>query len=132
MSRGGRAPKLIGAQTVKAMKAGAVIIDVSIDQGGVADTSRPTSHSKPTFVVDGVIHYAVPNMPGAVPRTSTFALNNATLPYVLALADRGLAAMAEDRGLLEGLNVHAGRVTYRAVADALGLPHVPAKEALKV
>jgi alanine dehydrogenase len=113
------------------MKPGAVIVDVSIDQGGVAETSRPTSHSWPTFVVDGVIHYAVPNMPGAVARTSTFALNNATLPYVLALADKGLAALAEDRGLLEGLNVHAGRVTYRAVADALGLPYVPAEQALR-
>jgi alanine dehydrogenase len=131
MSRGGRAPKLVSAETVKAMKPGAVITDVSIDQGGVAETSRPTSHSKPTFVLDGVIHYAVPNMPGAVARTSTFALNNATLPHVLALADKGLVALAENRGLLEGLNVHAGRVTYRAVADALGLPYVPAEEALR-
>ena len=131
MSRGGRAPKLISAATVKAMKPGAVIVDVSIDQGGVAETSRPTSHSHPTYVVDGVIHYCVPNIPGAVARTSTFALNNATLPYVLALADQGLLALAEDRGLREGLNVHAGRVTYRAVADALGLPYTPAEEALK-
>jgi len=131
MSRGGRAPKLISAATVKAMKTGAVIVDVSIDQGGVAETSRPTSHSKPTFVVDGVIHYCVPNIPGAVARTSTFALNNATLPYVLALADKGLRALADDRGLREGLNVHAGRVTYRAVADALGLPYTPAEQALK-
>jgi alanine dehydrogenase len=131
MSRGGRAPKLVSAETVKAMKAGAAIIDISIDQGGVAETSRPTSHSKPTFVVDDVIHYAVPNMPGAVARTSTFALNNATLPYVLALADKGLAAMAEDRGLLAGLNVHDGRLTYRAVADALELPYVAGEEALR-
>ena len=130
MARGGRAPKLVSAETVKAMPQGAVIVDVSIDQGGVAETSRPTSHSQPTFVVDGVIHYCVQNMPGAVARTSTFALNSATLPYVLALADKGLSALKDDPGLCNGLNVCAGRVTYRAVAEALKLPFTPAAEAL--
>jgi alanine dehydrogenase len=130
MSRGGRAPKLMSAATVKAMQPGAVIVDVSIDQGGVAETSRPTSHSQPTFVVDGVIHYCVPNMPGAVARTSTFALNNATLPYVLALAGKGVGALKDDPGLCSGLNVHAGRVTYRAVAEALKLPFTAAAEAI--
>ena len=131
MSRGGRAPKLITKATVKAMKPGSVIVDVSIDQGGVAETSRPTSHSEPTYVVDGVIHYCVPNIPGAVARTSTFALNNATQPYVLALADKGLRALSDDPGLCNGLNVHAGRLTYRAVAEALQLPYTPAEDALK-
>ena len=131
MSRGGRAPKLITKATVKAMKPGSVIVDVSIDQGGVAETSRPTSHSEPAYVVDGVIHYCVPNIPGAVARTSTFALNNATQPYVLALADKGLRALADDPGLRDGLNVHGGRITYRAVAEALKLPYTPAEEALR-
>ena len=113
------------------MKPGSVIVDVSIDQGGNAETSRPTTHSEPTFVVDGVVHYCVTNMPGAVPRTSTFALNNATRPFVLALADKGLRALAEDAGLRNGFNVHAGRLTYRAVAEALKIPYMPAEEALR-
>jgi alanine dehydrogenase len=129
---GAPAPKLITAETVKAMKAGAVIVDVSIDQGGCAATSRPTTHSHPTFVVDDVVHYCVANMPGAVARTSTFALNNVTLPFVLALAEKGWRrALAEDPHLRAGLNVHAGRITYRAVADALALPYTPAEEALR-
>jgi alanine dehydrogenase len=103
------------------MKRGAVIVDVAIDQGGCFETSHPTTHQEPTFVVDDIIHYCVANMPGAVPRTSTFALNNATLPYVLALADHGAAqALANDSGLAAGLNVHAGDVTCEAVAAALG------------
>jgi alanine dehydrogenase len=128
---GGSAPKLISRDAVKQMKPGAVIVDVAIDQGGCAETSRPTSHSHPTFVVDDVVHYCVANMPGAVPRTSTLALNRATRPFVLRLADQGIAAMIEDEGLREGLNVHEGQVTCKAVADALGIPYVPALEALR-
>jgi alanine dehydrogenase len=127
---GAAAPKLITAETVKAMKPGAVIVDVSIDQGGSAETSRPTTHSHPTYLVDEVVHYCVTNMPGAVARTSTFALNNVTLPFVLALADKGLGALAEDVHLRAGLNVSNGKVTHRAVADALALPYVPADKAL--
>jgi alanine dehydrogenase len=122
---GAAAPKLISAATVKAMKRGAVIVDVAIDQGGNAETSRPTTHSAPTFTVDGVVHYCVANMPGAVPRTSTFALTNATRPFVLALADKGLRALADDEHLRNGLNVQDGRITHRAVADALKLPYAP-------
>jgi alanine dehydrogenase len=103
------------------MKQGAVLVDVSIDQGGCFETSRPTTHADPTYVVDGIVHYCVANMPGGVPRTSTFALNNATLPYVLELADHGWkAALARNPHLRAGLNVCAGQVTHRAVAEALG------------
>jgi alanine dehydrogenase len=121
---GAPAPKLISAATVKTMKKGSVIVDVSIDQGGNAETSRPTSHSDPTYMVDGVIHYCVTNMPGAVPRTSTFALNNATRPFVLGLADKGARkALADDPHLRNGLNVDDGRIACRAVAEAFGLPY---------
>jgi len=130
---GAAAPKLISAQTVKAMKTGSVIVDVSIDQGGCAETSRPTTHSHPTFVVDGVIHYCVTNMPGAVARTSTFALSNVTVPFVLALADKGVRrAMADDPHLRHGLNVHDGHVTHRAVAGALKLRYVAPEEILRI
>ena len=130
---GAAAPKLISAETVKAMKPGSVIVDVAIDQGGCAETSRPTTHSNPTYVVDEVVHYCVTNMPGAVARTSTFALNNMTLPFVLALANRGYrAALARDPHLRAGLNVYEGVITYRAVADALKLPYVPAEQALRM
>lgn len=123
---GAVAPKLISAATVKAMKPGSVIVDVSIDQGGNAETSRPTTHSRPTFVIDGVVHYCVVNMPGAVPRTSTFALNNATRSFILALADNGVRdALNADEHLRNGLNVHDGAVTCRAVAEAYGLPYAP-------
>jgi alanine dehydrogenase len=129
---GAAAPKLISRRTVKAMKPGSVIVDVSIDQGGCAETSRPTTHSQPTFVVDGVVHYCVANMPGAVPRTSTFALGNATRPFVLALADKGFPrALIEDLDLQHGLNVHDGKITCRAVADALRLPYTQAAEILR-
>jgi alanine dehydrogenase len=129
---GAAAPRLISAETVKAMKPGAVIVDVSIDQGGAAETSRPTTHSHPTYIVDEVVHYCVTNMPGAVARTSTFALSNVTAPFVLAIADKGYArAMMEDHHLREGLNVHDGEITHKAVAEALHLPYVPASEALK-
>ncbi len=128
---GAAAPKLIKADTVKAMKPGSVIVDVSIDQGGCAETSRATTHSEPTYLVDGVVHYCVANMPGAVARTSTFALNNVTLPHVLALADLGYqTALRKDPHLRAGLNVHEGKVTYKAVADALGLPFTPAEQVL--
>jgi alanine dehydrogenase len=114
------------------MKQGDVIVDVSIDQGGVAETSRPTTHSHPTYVVDGVVHYCVANIPGAVARTSTLALSGATSPFVLELADKGWArALEDDPHLRDGLSIHDGMVTYRVVAEALELPYVPAEGALK-
>ena len=117
---GATAPKLVTRAMIKKMKTGAVLVDISIDQGGCFETSRPTTHSDPTFVVDGVIHYCVANMPGAVPRTSTYALTNATLPYVRSIADRGWQeALQRDPGLAAGLNVHAGKVMHEAVAQAL-------------
>jgi alanine dehydrogenase len=130
---GAAAPKLISAETVKAMKSGSVIVDVAIDQGGCAETSRPTTHSNPTYIVYDVVHYCVANMPGAVARTSTFALNNVTLPFVLALADKGYRrALGEDPHLRNGLNVHEGKVTYRAVANALKLAYTPPEAALRL
>src|SRR5215813_6842062 len=130
---GAEAPKLISAATVKAMKPGSVIVDVAIDQGGCSETSRPTTHSNPTYVVDEVVHYCVTNMPGAVARTSTFALNNGTLPFVLALADEGYRrALGEDVHLRNGLNVHEGQVTHRAVAQALKMKFTPPEAALRL
>jgi alanine dehydrogenase len=130
---GAAAPKLITAETVKGMKPGSVIVDIAIDQGGCSETSRPTTHSNPTYVVDEVVHYCVTNMPGAVARTSTFALNNVTLPFVLALADKGVRrALNEDIHLRNGLNVHEGSVTHRAVADALKLKFTPPEAALRL
>ena len=123
---GATAPKLVTRAMIATMKPGAVLVDISIDQGGCFETSRPTTHAEPTFVVDGVIHYCVANMPGAVPRTSTLALTNATLPYVRALADLGWqAAFRRDPGLAAGLNVHAGEITHEVVAKALGLTARP-------
>jgi alanine dehydrogenase len=122
---GAAAPKLVTRDMVRKMKPGAVMVDISIDQGGCFETSKPTTHADPTFVVDGVVHYCVTNMPGAVPRTSTFALTNATLPYVRALADHGVAALALDPHLSQGLNVHQGAITHEAVARDLGLPYRP-------
>ena len=125
---GAAAPKLVTRQMVASMKPGSVIVDIAIDQGGCCETSRPTTHSHPTYVEEGVIHYCVTNMPGAVARTSTFALNNATLPFVLALADKGWRlAIADDPHLRGGLNVHAGQLTCRPVAEAQGLPYTPAE-----
>jgi len=130
---GAAAPKIISADTVKAMKPGTVIVDIAIDQGGCSETSRPTTHSDPVYMVNDVIHYCVTNMPGAVARTSTFALNNVTLPFVLALADKGLRrALAEDAHLRNGLNVHEGQLTHKAVAGALKLPYTRAEAALKM
>ena len=128
---GAAAPRLVTRDMVSGMKPGSVIVDVSIDQGGSIETSRPTTHADPTYLVDGIVHYCVTNMPGAVPRTSTYALNNATLPHVLALADRGYReAMRRDPHLRAGLNVHAGKITCREVADALGYAAYDALEAL--
>jgi alanine dehydrogenase len=125
---GAAAPKLVTAAMIKTMKPGAVVVDVSIDQGGCFETSRPTTHADPIFVVDGVVHYCVTNMPGAVARTSTFALNNATLPFVLTLANNGWQkALTLDRHLRDGLNIHDGKITHPAVAEALGLPYTPAE-----
>jgi alanine dehydrogenase len=129
---GASAPKLVSRDVVRQMKHGAVVVDVAIDQGGCFETSHPTTHADPTYVVDGVTHYCVANMPGGVPRTSTFALNNATLPFVLALADRGWRdALREDAHLRNGLNVAFGNVTCAPVAEALGYPYTPATTVLQ-
>ena len=127
---GARAPHVIRREQLELMKHRAVLVDVSIDQGGCFETSRPTTHSQPTYEVDGITHYCVTNMPGAVPVTSTFALTNATLPYALALADRGLDALRDDPGLRAGLNVAAGTVTHAAVASGVGTDYVPPEQAL--
>lgn len=127
---GAAAPKLIPRALLAAMKPGSVLVDVAIDQGGCFETSRPTTHADPIYLVDGVVHYCVANMPGAVARTSTFALNNATLPYVLQLADRGLAALRDDPYLRAGLNVHRGQITHPAVAAALHCACQSSEEAL--
>ena len=128
---GAAAPKLVTRQMLKDWKPGSVLVDVAIDQGGCAETSKPTTHADPTYVVDGVIHYCVANMPGGVARTSTFALNNVTLPFGLRIADKGYKqALLEDHHLRAGLNVCRGKVTYKAVADDLGYDYVPAEKAL--
>ena len=128
---GAAAPKLVSRALVRAMKPGAVVVDISIDQGGCFETSRPTTHAAPTYVEEGVVHYCVTNMPGAVARTSTVALNNATLPYVLALADHGWQrALGEDAHLRNGLNICRGRVTHPAVARDLDLPFTQAEQIL--
>lgn len=129
---GAAAPKLVSAENVKDMHNGAVMVDISIDQGGCFETSRPTTHAEPTYIVDGVVHYCVTNMPGAVPRTSTFALTNATLPFVKALANLGWReALIQDPHLANGLNVHSGHVNHEAVAHDLGYNYLSAKDALK-
>jgi len=129
---GGAAPKLVSRAMLRAMRPGSVLVDIAIDQGGCFETSRPTTHSHPTYVEEGVVHYCVTNMPGAVARTSTFALNNATLPFVLALAGKGWRrALADDAHLRHGLNVHSGKLTHEAVARDLGLPYTPAEAVIK-
>lgn len=127
---GAAAPKLVTREMLSGMKKGAVLCDVAIDQGGCFETSKATTHAEPTYVVDGIIHYCVANMPGAVPLTSSHALNNATLPFGLALADRGLQALVDDPHLRNGLNVHRGRITNAPVAEALGLEMVDAIKAV--
>lgn len=130
---GAAAPKLVTEDMVKKMGRGSVLVDVAIDQGGCFETSRPTSHAEPTYIMHGVVHYCVTNMPGAMARTSTYALNNATLPFILALADKGpKKALGENAHFLEGLNVNKGEVTYQAVAENLSLPYRPAAESLGV
>jgi len=127
---GAKAPHLVTREMLPLMKEGAVIVDVAVDQGGCVETIKPTTHAEPTYVIDGVVHYGVANMPGAVPRTSTFALTNQTLPYALELAEKGLTALSENLALLKGLNTHHGKLTYAAVAEAFGLPYTPPEEAL--
>ncbi len=129
---GAAAPKLVSREMLSGMQKGAVMVDVAIDQGGCFETSHATTHSDPTYEVDGIVHYCVANMPGAVPVTSAHALNNATLQHGLALADRGLRAIAEDRHLRNGLNVHKGRITSKPVAEALGYEAVAPESLLNV
>jgi alanine dehydrogenase len=129
---GAEAPKLVTKDMVKLMKRGSVIVDVAIDQGGCVETSKPTTHGDPTYIVDDVVHYCVANMPGGVPRTSTLSLNNATLPFLVNLANKGYQkALSEDKNFLAGLTVHKGDVTYKAVADVFGHKYVPPEEAIK-
>jgi alanine dehydrogenase len=128
---GAEAPKLVTKDMLKLMKRGSVIVDVAIDQGGCVETSKPTTFNDPTFIVDNVVHYCVANMPGGVPRTSTIALNKATLPYLVKLANKGYQkALGEDKNFLAGLNVHKGHVTYKAVADVFGHEYVNPGEAI--
>ena len=130
---GAKAPKLITREMLKTMKPGAVLVDVAIDQGGCFETSRPTTHREPIYEVDGIVHYCVANMPGAVPLTSTMALTNATLPYALRIADQGWRQTARgDHGIREGFNVVEGTVCYRGVAEAFGMDYVPVEELLKL
>ncbi len=128
---GAAAPRLVTREMLRRMRPGGVVVDVAIDQGGCFETSRPTTHAQPTYVEEGVVHYCVTNMPGAVARTSAVALNNATLPFTLQLADKGWrVACRENPHLAQGLNVHAGKIVYDAVAEALGLPPLPLEQAL--
>ena len=130
---GAEAPKLVTKEMIKLMKRGSVIVDVAIDQGGCVETSKPTTHGDPTYIVDDVVHYCVANMPGGVPRTSTIALNNATLPFLVKLANKGYQkALGEDQNFLAGLNVYKGHVTYKAVADVFGHDYVAPEEAIKI
>ena len=128
---GANAPKLVSKEMIRTMKRGSVIVDVAIDQGGCVETSKPTTHADPTYVVDDVVHYCVANMPGGVPRTSTLALNSATLPFILKLAQSGYRnALSSDANFLAGLNIFNGAVTYKAIADELNFEYVPATSAI--
>jgi len=127
---GAKAPRLVTRDMLSTMKEGSVIVDVAVDQGGCVETIKATTHDHPTYVVDGVVHYGVANMPGAVPRTSTFALVNQTLPYAMKLADKGLEALREDPSLLKGLNTHKGKLTYKAVGEAFGIDSISPEAAL--
>ena len=123
--------KLLSKEMLKVMKRGSVIVDVAIDQGGCVETSKPTTHANPTYIVDDIVHYCVANMPGGVPRTSTLALNKATLPFLCKLVDKGYEkAFKEDQNFLNGLNIFKGQVTYKAVADVFGYKHVLPEDAL--
>jgi len=129
---GAEAPKLVSREMIANMKKGAVVVDVAIDQGGCFATSKATTHAEPTYIIDDVVHYCVANMPGAVPKTSTYALNNVTLPFALNIADKGVSqALLDDSHLRNGLNVHIGKLSYKEVADDLGYDYVPAEELLK-
>jgi alanine dehydrogenase len=129
---GAEAPKLVTRDMIKSMKRGSVIVDVAIDQGGCVETSKPTTHGNPTYIVDDVVHYCVANMPGGVPRTSTLALNNATLPFLVKLANKGYQrALGEDKNFLAGLNVHKGDVTYKAVAEVFGYDYINPSSVVK-
>src|SRR5437899_12675180 len=126
MVPGGRTPLLVSSGTVGRMKKGAVIVDVAVDQGGCVETTRPTSHSDPVYLVDGVLHYAVPNIPGIVPHTSTFALTNVSFPFILRLAEMGpVPAVRSDPALAKGLNLAGGQVTCKGVAEAFAMPYQP-------
>jgi alanine dehydrogenase len=127
---GGRAPLLVTRPMLSQMRQGAVIVDVAVDQGGCIETTRPTTHSDPIYVIDGVVHYGVANMPGAVPRTSTFALVNQTMSYALSIASGGLGAIHHSQPLLHGLNTHAGKLTHEAVAETFGLTYTDPAQAL--
>ena len=128
---GAEAPKLVTKDMLKLMKRGSVIVDVAIDQGGCVETSKPTTHADPTYIVDDVVHYCVANMPGGVPRTSTLALNNATIPFLLSLADKGCEkALTEDKNFLTGLNIFKGHITYKAVAETFGHKYTSPAEVL--
>lgn len=128
---GAKAPKLVTREMLKSMREGSVVVDVAIDQGGCFETSQPTTHQEPTYTEEGIVHYCVANMPGAVARTSTFALNNATLPYALELVEKGIKqALLDDAHLMNGLNIHQGKVTYQAVAEALGYDYVAPESVL--
>jgi alanine dehydrogenase len=128
---GAEAPKLVTKEMVQNMKRGSVVVDVAIDQGGCVETSKPTTHANPTYIVDDVVHYCVANMPGGVPRTSTMALNKATLPMLVKLADDGYKkTLQENRNYLAGLNVYKGKITFKGVADAFNLEHTPAGKVL--
>ena len=128
---GAEAPKLVTKEMIKKMKRGSVVVDVAIDQGGCVETSKPTTHANPTFLVDEVVHYCVANMPGGVPRTSTMALNKATLPLLIKLADHGYKKTLKDnKNYLAGLNIHKGKVTFKGVADAFNLNYIPADQAI--
>ena len=129
--KGAKAPRVVTRDMIASMKPGSVVVDVAVDQGGCIETTRPTSHSEPIYFVDGVLHYCVPNMPGAVPRTSTYALSNQTLPYALQIARKGLRrAVSENRALAQGVNVFQGKITYEAVAEAFGMEYTPLEACL--
>ena len=126
---GAEAPKLVTKEMIKSMKRGSVVVDVAIDQGGCVETSKPTTHADPTYIVDDVVHYCVANMPGGVPRTSTMALNKATLPMLIKLADQGYKkTLKENKNYLAGLNVYRGKITYKGVSNSLDLDFVDASK----